>query len=173
MFAEQSDFSHGHLEHCDLRHGRFLGCNFFLARIFYSNLSNSNFQGAKFHRANMHFVDLSTSNLKYAKLTRASLSAVDFRGSELDLADLSGARIKTGRRFKPEGEIDDKEVPCVLTQAQLDEAAADPAKLPEIDSGILDAETGQQLVWNEDRGKRNWERLEALRQELRHPEPDE
>ena len=80
---------------------------------------------------------------------------------------------KTGRRFKPEGEIDDKEVPCVLTQAQLDEAAADPAKLPEIDSRILDAETGQQLVWNEDRGKRNWERLEALRQELRHPEPDE
>ena len=171
-YAEHSDFSQGHLEYCDLQQGRFTGCNFFLARIFHSKLSTSNFQAANFHRANMHFVDLSTSNLKYAKLTRTSLSAVDFRGSVLDLTDLSGARIKTGRRLKPDGEIDDNEVSCVLTQVQLDAAAADPARLPVIDPEILDAETGQQLVWNEERGRQNWERLEEQRQALRRPEPD-
>ena len=156
-YAEGSDFSHSSLEHCGLHQGRFAGCNFFLARVFYSELSNSNFQATNFHRANLHFVDLTTTNLKYAKFTRASISAVDFRGSELDLADLSGARIKTGRRLKPDGEIDDEEVSCTLTQAQLDEAAADPAQPPEIDLKIVDVETGRQLVWNEERGRHNWE----------------
>lgn len=163
-YAEHSDFSHSSLEHCGLQHGRFVGCNFFLARVFYSDLSNSSFQAANFHRANLHFVDLTTTNFKFAKLTRASISAVDFRESQLDLADLSGARIKTGRRLKPDGVIDDEEVPCILTQAQLDGAAADPAQLPEIDPQILDAETGRQLVWNEERGRQNWDTLEAQRQ---------
>ena len=172
-YAEGSDFSHSRLDHCDLRKGRFNGCNFFLAGISYSNLSDSNFQGTNFHRASMHFLNLSGSNLKYAKLTRASLSAVDFTGSILEMADLSGARIKMGRRLKPDGEIDDTEVPCTLTQRQLDEAAADPKNIPQIDTGILDDAIGRQLVWNEDRGKQNWERLEEQRKSLRRSEPVE
>lgn len=171
-YAESSDFSHSYLDHCDLRHGRFTACNFFLAHIFNSNLSDSNFQAANFHRASIHFVDLSTSNLKYATLTQANLIAVNLKESELDMADLSGARIKTERKLKPSGKIDDKEVSCVLTQMQLDKAAADPARLPDIDSGILDAETGQQLVWNRECGKQNWERLESLRQVSRQSKPD-
>ena len=172
-YAEGSDFSHSRLDHCDLRHGRFVGSNFFLSLVFYSDLSNSSFQAVNFHRANLHFVNLSTSNLKFAKLTRASISAVDFRGTELELADLSGARIKTGRRLKPDLEIDNEEVPCTLTQAQLDEAAADPAQLPEIDPNIFDAETGRQLVWNEERGRQNWERLESQRQASLRPEMED
>ena len=112
----------------------------------------------------MHFVDLSASNLKYARLTAAHLSAVDLRGSDLNLIDLSGARIQPGRMLKPDGEIDDEEVFCMLTQAQMDEAAADPAKPPEIHSGTLDAETGERLVWNNERGGQNWRRLHAQKQ---------
>ena len=163
-YAEGSDFSHSSLEHCDLRHGRFNGCNFFLAGIRYSNLSDSTFQGVNFHRASMHFADLSASNLKYARLTRASLSAVDFAGTDLGMADLSGAHIKAGRRLKPDGQVDDTEVPCVLTQAQLDQAAADPAQPPQIHPGTMDAATGIELVWNEESGRQNWERLQAERE---------
>ena len=164
-YAEGADFSHSKLEHCDLRHGRFGGCNFFLALIFYSSLSNSNFRGANFHRVNMHFANLSKSDLKYAKLTRASLSAVDFKESNLEMADLSGARIKPGRRMMPDGELDEEEVPCTLTQEQLDRALADPAHPPEIHAGSLCAATGLELVWSKEHGKRNWERLQAQREE--------
>ena len=121
----------------------------------------------------MHFVNLSASNLKYARLTAAHLSAVDLRGSDLNLADLSGARIQPGRMLKPDLEIDDKEVFCMLTQAQLDEAAADPTKPPEILDGTLDAETGDKLVWNNERGGQNWRRLQALREAPQHPASDQ
>ena len=163
-YAEGADFSHCALEHCDLRDGRFGGCNFFLALIFYSALSNSSFHGANFHRANMHFADLSRSNLKYAKLTRASLSAVDFRESSLEMVDLSGARITPGRRMKPDGELEEEEVPCLLTQEQLNQALADPAHPPEIRPGSIDAGTGLELLWSGEHGKRNWERLQAERE---------
>ena len=63
-YAEQSGSSHGALEHCDLRDGRFIPSNCFLAQMRYSNLSSSNFQAPNFHRVNMRFVDLSASNLK-------------------------------------------------------------------------------------------------------------
>ena len=60
----------------------------------------------------------------------------------------------TPGKLKSDGEIDDKEVFCMLTQVQLDEAAADPPKPPEIHSGTLNAETGEKLVWNNERGSR-------------------
>ena len=163
-YAEGTDFSHSKLEHCDLRHGRFGGCNFFLALVFYSALSNSNFRGVNFHRVNMHFADLSKSDLKYAKLTRAHLSAVDFRESALEMADLSGATITPGRRMKPDGEIDEEEVPCLLTQEQLNQTLADPAHPPEIRPGSIDAGTGLDLVWSEEHGKRNWDCLQTQRE---------
>ncbi len=171
-YAEASDFSHSTLEHCDLRDGRF-SSNFFLSQIRHSRLSNSNFRAANFHRASFYFVDLSASNLQYARLTEAGLSAVDMRGSDLTLADLSGARIRPGRMLTPDGEVDDKEVFCLLTQAQLDEAAADPAKPPEIHPGTVDAETGDELVWNTERGAQNWQRLDESREASRVPESDQ
>ena len=47
----------------------------------------------------------------------------------------------TAGKLKSDGEIDDKEVFCMLTQVQLDEAAADPPKPPEIHAGTLNAES--------------------------------
>ena len=163
-YAEGTDFSHSKLEHCDLSHGRFGGCNFFLALVFYSGLSNSNFRGVNFHRANLHFADLSKSDLKYAKLTRAHLSAVDFRESNLEMADLTGATIKLGRRMKPDGEMDEEETPCILTQEQLNQALADPAHPPQIQPGSIDPRTGLGLVWSQEHGSRNWERLQAQKE---------
>ena len=54
---------------------------------------------------------------------------MDLRGYDLNLADLSSACIQLRRILKPTREIGEKEVFCMLTQAQLDGAAADPAKL--------------------------------------------
>ena len=89
------------------------------------------------------------------------------------MADLSGARIKMGRRLKPDVEIDDMEVPCTLTQRQLDQATADPKNISQIDTGILDDAIDRQLVWNKVLGKQNWERLEDQRKSLQRSEPVE
>ena len=167
VYAERTDFSHAALDHCDLRNGRFVGCNFVLSRLFFSELSNSKFRGANFERADLHFVNLSGSDLSGSRLTKSSLSAVDLRGSDLHLADLSGARIRPGRSVLPDGDIDNKEEFCLLTQAQLDGAAADPAKPPEVDPGTLDVESGKTLAWNKERGAVNWERLMILKEKCR------
>ena len=164
VYAEMSDFSHASLRHCKLREGRFGPAKFFLATLFYSDLSRSNFQAADFRRANFHFVNLTDSSLKYADLTGAHISATNLTGASLCLADLSGARIKSGRKLQPDGTIDSNENFCTLTQAQIDEAAADPNRPPIIDSGTVDANTGQPIMWSERHGKRNWERLQALKQ---------
>ena len=60
--------------------------------------------------------------------------------------------------------MDEEEVPCLLTQEQLNQALADPAHPPDIRSGSIDAGTGLELVWSKKCGKRNWERLQAQRE---------
>ena len=64
--------------------------------------------------------------------------------ANLSKADISGANL-SGVEFSNGGPQTAKG----LTQAQLDEAQADPNDPPKL-TGVLDAETGKPLVW---RGK--------------------
>ena len=124
------------------------------ARVWRVDLSDSTMLEVTMPRAPLHYADLSGANLqevnlsgaqiRYSDLSNANigadLSGASFLQSKLSLArflgsDLSGARILSSVTG--------------LTQAQLDEACADPDNPPRLD-GVLDAETGKPLVW---RGK--------------------
>ena len=92
----------------------------------------------------MSWIHAVSVNLSGACLADVNLSVTQFIGADLSgtllhRANLSGATFSNRNR----------DTPCRLTQAQLDEARADPNHPPHLD-GVLDAKTGKQLVW---RGK--------------------
>ena len=150
--ADSVDFRGSSWERCSLREGLYAGSNFSGARISSSDLSGSDYFAANFTMASFEHTDLSHSSLKCASLRGATLRAVSFMGSDLEMTDLTGTRI-IGRKDQP----GDPQA-CVLTQAQLDVAAAYPSAPPKIGPGSLDAVTGLPLVWNAERGRANWER---------------
>ena len=100
-----------------------------------ADLSLARLRQAKLDRAELRRADLSNSNL-----WGASLSKTILRSANLSGADFCGVNARSSRYRKPARG---------LTQAQLDRACADPNNPPHLD-GVLDAETGRQLVW---RGK--------------------
>ena len=79
----------------------------------------------------MHIADLRRANLSNAILAEADLS-----GAELREVKLSGTKFAV-KDYRPARG---------LTQAQLDQARADPDNPPKLD-GVEDAVTGKQLVW--------------------------
>ena len=84
--------------------------------------------------------DLTGANIAHANLSGASLrGGAELSGANLSTYDLSGNSEPWHTAWPATG----------LTQAQLDEACADPDNPPRLD-GVLDAETGKLLVW---RGK--------------------
>ena len=96
-------------------------------------LTNANLSGARLQRA----------NLSSARLRQANLSGVDLRYADLSNANLSRANLSSTLLRNVRG----------LTQTQLDEAVANAYNPPKLE-GVLDAETGKQLVW---RGRPLWE----------------
>ena len=87
---------------------------------------------------NLSSAILQRANLSRAILWEANLSDTDLLDANLTYADLSGK------------ETDNFALPATgLTQAQLDQARADPDNPPKLE-GVQDAETGKPLVW---RGK--------------------
>ena len=117
-----------------------------------ANLSGAWLTKAKLSRAVLPYADLSgarlrVANLSGAKLRYSNLSEAVFWGADLSeavlwKANLSGADF-CGSRARSAA----YRTPAYgLTQAQLDEACADPANPPKL-KGILDAGTGEPLVW--------------------------
>ena len=103
-------------------------------------LTNANLSGAKLPHADLSSARLRIANMSDAKFRNADLSKAILRGANLSGADLCDADVHSP---------DNKAPVRGLTQAQLDEACADPDNPPKLD-GALDAETGMPLVW---RGK--------------------
>ena len=95
----------------------------------YAWLTNANLSNTRLRQAN-----LSDTRLRQANLSDADMSGANLRNANLSDANLSGARLLGVRG---------------LTQAQLDEARANPFNPPQLD-GLSDAETGEPLQW---RGK--------------------
>ena len=134
------------------------------ADLSWRNLHNVNLSGADLRRANLSeaiFQDAKASNalLEGANLSRASFLGADLSGARLVMADMSGATfldadltsaniaeaILSGVEFS----VGRQQTAKGLTQAQLDDARADPDNPPEL-TGVLDAGSGEPLVW---RGK--------------------
>ncbi len=109
-----------------------------------ANLSESILQDAILANAWLDGANLSDASFLRAELSRAQLIKTDLSSSTFLDANLAGANISeanlSGVRFSHDGHLAAKG----LTQAQLDEARADPANPPNL-LDVLDAETGEQL----------------------------
>ena len=108
------------------------GANLPFVKLAGSCLMNTNFSNTDLVDADLSDAELFGAKLVKAVLTDAIISGADFSGSFLFGNPVSHPRPVVG-----------------LTQEQLDSARADPASPPKLD-GVLDALTGEQLVW---RGK--------------------
>ena len=108
------------------------------------NLSFAGLQGASMRGARLDRSDLQSAELFGADLTDASLRWANVSNANLDDADLANADL-TGAQFSRKGENATRG----LSQAQLDQARADPVNPPRL-GDVADAATGCQLIW---RGK--------------------
>ena len=124
-------------------------------KVLRAHLSGARLGGANLTKVIMIGWDLSDADLIGANLTRATLDGTDLSGANVLLANLTGADF-TGGAFRSSASGLDPTFAAPLgraatglTQAQLDSAIADPENAPKL-RGVLDAETGEQLIW---RGK--------------------
>ena len=119
-------FADGDFYEADLSDSSLEKCDFSGALFLYSNLA----------KANLSKAILVKADFEGANLTKAILARADFEGANLASANLSGARFSDNGKRRARG----------LTQSQLDSACADVNSPPNLD-GVLDADTGKQLVW--------------------------
>ena len=117
------------------------------ARLSGGWLTKANLSGAVLPHADLSSARLRQANLSAAQFRHADLSDAKFWGADLSRAilydaNLSGADLCGVDANSPVY----KEPVHGLTQAQLDEAWADSDNPPKLD-GVLDAETGEQLIW--------------------------
>ncbi len=139
------------------------GANLSGALLHGSDLSGVSLNGADLRRVSFFGADLANAHLNQANLSGAMIMGADLSGAEISDAILSGASLSWDalyRQWETKGFTRDQFDAALdsggwrrsvdgLTQAQLDEARADPNNPPKLD-GVLDAKTGRQLVW---RGK--------------------
>ena len=96
-------------------------------------------QNADLRNANLYGADLRNVAFVLADLTEADLTLTKNSDSTLyHRANLSNAEFNFGGSYPAVG----------LTQGMIDEACADAATPPKLDA-VLDARTGDQLVWHE------------------------
>ena len=141
-----------YLYHANLPQASLWDTNLSGAGFWDTNLFNAFLKGVDLSDAYLVRTNLSGAYLWDANLSNAEIWSVNLSGAELWGANLSDARIRdvnlSGTQFVDPNSL--RPSPARgLTQSQLDHAHADPDN-PPILEGVLDAETGEPLVW---RGK--------------------
>ena len=109
-----------------------------------TNFANFNLTGVDLTNSLLAQADFSYAFLAYADLSGADVGGANFKRTILNECNLSGtmfASIAMGSDQQSR-----KILASDVTQAQLDQAVADPDN-PPILEGVIDAETGEQLVW--------------------------
>ena len=134
-----ADLTDAELRDARLPRAGLVDANLSRARLIGTDLSGSRLIGTNLSGARLIGTDLTGANLAHANLSGASLRGAELSGANLSTYDLSGNSEPWHTAWPETG----------LTQAQPDEACADPDNPPRLD-GVLDAETGKPLVW---RGK--------------------
>ena len=107
------------------------------ARLRNADLSDARLQQADLSRSNLRGANLQGTNLSAALLWGSDLSGAILRNANLSGADLYGTTLHSASCSMPVRG---------LTQAQLDAASAE-LQNPPLVKGVLDAETGEPLVW--------------------------
>lgn len=136
------------LQDADLSRTDFHNANLSGTNLLRANLSGAIFQDSTASNAWLERADLSLAgflraDLSGARLVMADISGAHFLDADLTNANIAGANL-SGVKFSG-GE----QTAQGLTQAQLDDARADPNDPPEL-TGVLDPGSGEPLVW---RGK--------------------
>ena len=125
-------------------------------RLYDANLSGASLRDTDFSHAELPGADLSGAHMDSAHLydadfTKANLSGVKFPGAMFNRAKLGGANLEGAC-------LEDAGLSCAdlsgcgqnpaigLTQSQLDKACANENQPPKL-GGVVDAETGEPLVW--------------------------
>ena len=109
------------------------------------NLSGSSLLGAKLDFALLKDAKFSGADLLGAKLCWADIENTDFSLAHFYSVNLSGTHFKSVQVSPFEHDVSETSLTRV-TQSQLDQARADPNCPPKLE-GIVDAETGETLVW--------------------------
>lgn len=109
-----------------------------------TNFANFNLSSVDFTGSLLGNADFSYALLAFANLSEAELGNANFYQATLFGCDLSGAKF-TSNVMRSDLSVQNI-VARNLTQAQLDQAVAEPDNPPILD-GVVDAETGEQLVW--------------------------
>ena len=155
------DLSNAFLHFTNLSHAEFAGTNLSGAHLSGANLSRTEWRDAilkdtflddaDLRNANLQGTDLSNANLSDADLSDVVFFETDLSGVKLSGANLSGTNLSVTiwkdaiTTLRVKGGTSKAGVRN-LTQAQLDQAHADPNNPPRLD-GIVDVETGKPLVW--------------------------
>ena len=119
--------------------------------MFRLGLSSANLIGVRLMGADLSWAVLTDADLSGSMLTHTNLSSAWLDGANLSGADLWSANLSRTVLVRPRTptglpEKLDRRPVTGLTQEELDEAHADPTRPPDLD-GVLDAETGEPLVW--------------------------
>ena len=128
------------LNYLFLRGANLARANLIEADLHRANLGEADLNHAHLDGANLGGADLGRANLRRVMALGVRLNQVNLDGADLDGADLAGADPQanlTGTNLKN----------CKgLTQEQIDEAVADSDNPPTLE-GVIDANTGEPLVW--------------------------
>ena len=122
---------------------------------------NANLSGAKFICADLSGAGLAGTRLPKANLLGAILSGVSFIGADLSKTELAeatlvgahleGANLSGATLYicntRLDGSVGPAQPATGLTKDQLNEACANLGNPPIMDGFVLDAETGEPLVW--------------------------
>ncbi len=166
---QRVEFSDADLERVNMSNAVFWNTKFNSAHCANVDLSDTTWwggtlQGAKLYSANLSNVEMNETDLSAADLSNANLSGMTFRevnlsGVILRDTDLSGTSFSMALWNNAlftragldliSGEIEEYQVGVTnITQAQIDEARADPSNPPLLE-GVVDCVTGKPLVWKD------------------------
>ena len=141
-----ANLSEAELTDAKLARAKLDGANLSQTTLYRASLSQVSAQKTDFSQANLASTNLTNANLENADLSRTIIRSADLSRATLWKTNLSGAFI--GKSLRPNPSEPEAAFTRV-TQAQLDQATADPHNPPKIDCGTVDIETGKPLVWHE------------------------
>ena len=161
------DFSSADLSFVDMSKAEFWDPKFNAARCVETDFSGTSWEGGTLKEAELYDADLSNARIREADLSSSNFSGANLSGvifEDVNLLDailrdanLSETCFSMGKYknalLSPDGirhfavEVEEYHVGVRnLTQAQIDEACADPANPPLL-KGVVDCVTGKPLVW--------------------------
>ena len=146
--VDQADLSGAALSSLDMRNISAGDADFSGCRMNGVEMGRAHARDAKFSNSQISGSNFGEAMLQRAKLDRCHLTNTDFSGADFWRADLSGTKFGEATRVtKGAAGSTSEKLFCKLTQAQLDKALAHPANPPTFDPEMMDAETGEPLVW--------------------------